>query len=75
MVPSGLRMGTPALTTRGFVEQDFDKVAEFVDKAVEVAKKVKSQCGPKVADFKNYLEKTIPDELKSLASEVEEFSK
>jgi glycine hydroxymethyltransferase len=37
MVPGGLRMGSPALTSRGFVEKDFDKVAEFVDRAVTIA--------------------------------------
>lgn len=30
--PGGVRMGTPALTSRGFVEGDFAKVAEFVDR-------------------------------------------
>lgn len=29
--PSGLRVGTPAMTTRGFKEKDFMKVAEFID--------------------------------------------
>lgn len=28
--PSGLRFGSPALTSRGFVEEDFRKVAEFI---------------------------------------------
>jgi glycine/serine hydroxymethyltransferase len=37
MVPGGLRMGSPALTSRGFVEADFEKVAEFVDRAVNIA--------------------------------------
>lgn len=37
MVPGGLRMGSPALTSRGFVERDFEKVAEFVDRAVNIA--------------------------------------
>ena len=32
LVPGGLRMGTPALTSRGFTEADFDKVAEFVER-------------------------------------------
>lgn len=32
MVPGGLRMGSPALTSRGFVEEDFDQVAEFVSR-------------------------------------------
>lgn len=30
--PSGIRLGTPALTTRGLVEADIDKVAEFIHK-------------------------------------------
>lgn len=38
MVPGGMRIGTPALTTRGFQEADFEKVAEFIHRAVEIAK-------------------------------------
>ncbi|KAJ2068760.1 Serine hydroxymethyltransferase, cytosolic, partial [Coemansia sp. S142-1] len=53
MVPGGLRLGTPAMTTRGLVEKDFAKVAEFVDRAVDIAletaKNVKSS---KFVDFK-----------------------
>lgn len=30
--PSGIRLGTPALTTRGFMEKDIEKVAEFIHK-------------------------------------------
>jgi len=30
MNPSGLRIGTPALTTRGFLEDDLREVAEVV---------------------------------------------
>lgn len=32
LVPGGVRLGSPALTSRGFVEADFDKVAEFVER-------------------------------------------
>ncbi|KAL2471450.1 Serine hydroxymethyltransferase 2 [Abeliophyllum distichum] len=42
MVPGGICMGTSALTSRGFVEQDFVKVAEFFDAAVTVALKIKA---------------------------------
>lgn len=34
--------GTPALTSRGFVEDDFEKVAEFFDAAVKLALKIKA---------------------------------
>merc|ERR1712106_765713 len=34
--PSGLRFGTPALTTRGFMEDDFVKVADLIDNSIEI---------------------------------------
>ncbi|CCK69299.1 glycine hydroxymethyltransferase SHM1 KNAG_0C01850 [Huiozyma naganishii CBS 8797] len=43
MFPSGLRVGTPAMTTRGFEEKDFAKVAEYIDKATKLAIKMKGQ--------------------------------
>jgi len=38
--PGGLRMGSPAMTTRGFQPNDFTRVAEIVDRAVSIAIKV-----------------------------------
>ena len=35
--PGGVRLGTPALTTRGLDEQDFDRVAEFLHRGSEIA--------------------------------------
>lgn len=35
--------GTPALTSRGFVEEDFAKVADFFDAAVKLAMKIKGE--------------------------------
>ncbi|KAH8646680.1 serine hydroxymethyltransferase-domain-containing protein [Xylariales sp. PMI_506] len=40
MVPGGLRMGTPAMTTRGFNQDDFVRVADIVDRAVTIASRV-----------------------------------
>lgn len=37
--PSGLRMGTPALTTRGLREQEMDQVADWIDRAIQLAGK------------------------------------
>lgn len=37
--PGGLRMGTPAMTTRGFGTADFQRVAEIVDRAVSITVK------------------------------------
>ncbi|KAH6613597.1 serine hydroxymethyltransferase-domain-containing protein [Chaetomium sp. MPI-SDFR-AT-0129] len=40
LTPGGLRMGTPAMTTRGFSENDFERVADIVDRAVTIAARV-----------------------------------
>jgi len=37
MKPGGLRMGSPAMTTRGFGTDDFTRVAEVVDRAVTIS--------------------------------------
>lgn len=74
MVPGGLRMGSPALTSRGFVEADFDRVAEYVDRGVQIAQDVKKKTN-KLKDFKDLLEKEEPKALVELREEVEEFSK
>ena len=34
MITSGVRIGTPAITTRGFVEADMDLIAEYIDEAI-----------------------------------------
>ena len=41
MVPSGIDIGTPALTTRGFLEDDFIKVAYLIHEGVKIAIKAK----------------------------------
>lgn len=35
--PGGVRLGTPALTTRGLVEADFDRVADYLDQGCQIA--------------------------------------
>ncbi|KAI9717385.1 MAG: Cytochrome B translational activator protein cbs2 [Candelaria pacifica] len=40
MKPGGLRMGSPAMTTRGFQPEDFSRVAEVVDRAVTITQKL-----------------------------------
>ena len=33
--PSGIRIGSPAMTTRGFKEKDFEKIAEWIDRVTK----------------------------------------
>ncbi|KAJ6655925.1 hypothetical protein lerEdw1_004510 [Lerista edwardsae] len=76
--PSGLRLGTPALTSRGFLEADFQKVAHFIHKGIELTLKVQGDMNPK-ATLREFKETLLSDEkyqapLKSLKEEVEVFA-
>ncbi|XP_019461799.1 PREDICTED: serine hydroxymethyltransferase, mitochondrial-like isoform X2 [Lupinus angustifolius] len=78
MVPGGIRMGTPALTSRGFAEEDFKKVAEFFDEAVKLALQIKANAqGTKLKDFVAALQSDahIQSEIAKLRHEVEEYAK
>nr|AGT02562.1 glycine hydroxymethyltransferase [Herpetomonas muscarum] len=73
MAPHGIRLGTPALTTRQFTEADCAKVAEFLIKSVAIAKQVQEKAGsPKLVDFVKQC--TGNTEVAALGAEVKEFS-
>lgn len=79
MTPGGIRMGTPALTTRGFTEEDFEQVGIFFDRSIHIAKSIKAKTGSKLKDFKDALDmedklKEYP-ELLQLRQEVIQFSR
>merc|ERR1712039_809003 len=74
MNPNGLRVGTPAMTSRGLVEEDFVRVGEFIGEAVDIAAEVQKQSGPKLVDFKKVLKESPPGRLLALKSEVENFA-
>ncbi|CAA7052323.1 unnamed protein product [Microthlaspi erraticum] len=78
MVPGGIRMGTPALTTRGFIEEDFAKVADYFDLAVKLALKIKAESqGTKLKDFVATMQSNekIQSEMAKLREMVEEYAK
>ncbi|KFM72735.1 Serine hydroxymethyltransferase, mitochondrial, partial [Stegodyphus mimosarum] len=76
LVPGGVRLGAPALTSRNFKEKDFEQVVEFIDQAVKIALEVKKKSGKTVKEFKAYLETDddIKAKIKSLRSDVEKFA-
>ena len=45
MLTSGIRIGTPAVTTRGFKEDDMKRVAEFIDRALRNTEDANSLAG------------------------------
>ena len=70
--PGGVRIGTPALTTRGLKEADFEKVADFLDRVVKICLDVQKTSGKMLKDFI----KALPENeaIKALAKDVADFA-
>ncbi|XP_024420408.1 serine hydroxymethyltransferase, cytosolic [Desmodus rotundus] len=76
--PSGLRLGTPALTSRGLLEKEFQKVALFIHQGIELTLQIQNDVGVK-ATLKEFKEKLAGDEkhlsaIRALREEVESFA-
>lgn len=75
--PSGIRLGTPAITTRGLKEKDMKKVADWMDRVISACKesslpKNKEDRGAFFKEFKKKISKN-PEVLK-VAKEVKTFA-
>jgi len=70
--PGGVRIGSPAMTTRGCGAEDFRKIAHFLDRCCQLAIKVQQEHGKKLKDFEAAL--VGHPELKALRGEVEAWA-
>jgi len=69
LTPGGIRIGTPAVTTRGMMEPEMEKIAEFIDKVLKISVKIQEQSGKLLKDFILNAEKN--EEIIALGKEVE----
>jgi len=72
--PGGVRIGTPALTSRGFKERDFEQVGEFLHRGLEIGLNIQTKTGKKLQDFVSGLDIYYRPELVKLQTEVENFA-
>jgi glycine hydroxymethyltransferase len=72
MNPGGVRIGTPAMTSRGLKEEDFDKVAGFLQEVLEVTKEVQVSHGKLLKDWVKGIEGNT--KLADVRRRVEAFS-
>jgi len=76
LTPCGIRIGTPAATTRGFGEGDFKKVASYIDKCIRLTRKVQDElpkAANKLKDFKAKIAEGVP-EVQELKKEIAEWA-
>lgn len=71
--PGGIRVGTPALTSRKFTEKDFEVVGLFLIRAAELALLIQERSGSKTLKAFTDQIKLAP-EIEVLKKEVEAFS-
>ena len=78
LTPGGIRMGSPALTSRGFDERDFVRVAGYFDRAVNIAVRLKdtTEGGKKMKGFRDMCSvgPSVDPDLVQLRKEVTDFA-
>ena len=71
--PGGVRIGTTALTTRGFVETDFEYVATLIDRGIRITRNIAQNCD-NIVEFTDKLECYDAKEITDLKKDVNDFA-
>ena len=74
--PGGVRIGTPALTTRGMKETDFEYIGSLIISIVDLTIEIQEKSGRKLVDFKNYVDSSSEyrEKLYDIKKRVNEFA-
>merc|ERR1712190_563870 len=70
--PGGVRIGSPAMTTRGCTPEDFKKIANFLDRCCQIALQVQKEKGKKLKDFEAGLKENA--DVEALKKEVQAWA-
>lgn len=77
LVPGGIRIGAPAMSSRGLGEDDFKRIAQYIDRVVKYSlglqKSLPTEAN-KLKDFKAAATKDESGELKKLHDEIAEWA-
>lgn len=74
LAPHGIRLGTPALTTRGLKEKDFEQVAAFLVRGARLGVQIQKDAGStKLVDFVKACKEN--SDVHALSKEVEAFAR
>nr|GFB76391.1 serine hydroxymethyltransferase 4 [Tanacetum cinerariifolium] len=67
-----VRIGTPAMTSRGLVEKDFEQIGEFLYRAIQITLSIQKEFGKFLKDFNKGLVNN--KEIEQLKVDVKKFS-
>lgn len=72
MTPGAVRIGTPAVTTRGMKEKEMETIVDFIDETLTLCKKVNETSGKTAKEF---LEKLSQQkEIEDIKKRIIEFT-
>ena len=77
LTPCGVRIGCPAMTTRGFGEKDFQQVARYIDTCINLCKQVQAALpkeNNKLKDFKAKVASEEVPEILQLRKEIADWA-
>ncbi|OMJ78067.1 hypothetical protein SteCoe_22223 [Stentor coeruleus] len=72
LIPGGVRVGSPAMTTRGANAEDFKKIGVFLHRAVQIALEIQQTSGTKINDFLAGIPQN--PKIQELKNDIYEFS-
>ncbi len=73
--PSGIRIGTSAMVTRGFDKEEFIQIANFIDKIVNIGQNIQNKKGKMFEEFKKGCnDEDIIKELEIIKQEVNDLA-
>ena len=73
LTPCGIRIGAPAMTSRGMGEEDFKRIGNYIDTSIKLCKKIQSELpkeANKLKDFKAKVASGQVQEINDLKKEV-----
>ncbi|KAL2835015.1 serine hydroxymethyltransferase [Aspergillus cavernicola] len=77
LTPCGIRIGAPAMSSRGMGEEDFKRIAHYIDKAINICKSVQGELpkeANKLKDFKAKVASETVPEILNLRKEVAQWA-
>jgi glycine hydroxymethyltransferase len=66
LTPCGIRIGTPAMTSRGFGVADFERVAAYIDEAIKICKEVQGALPKEANKLKDFKAKVAAGEVEKI---------
>ncbi|KAJ5513994.1 Pyridoxal phosphate-dependent transferase major region subdomain 2 [Penicillium fimorum] len=77
LTPCGIRIGAPAMSSRGMGVEDFKRIARYIDQSVALCKKIQSELpkeANKLKDFKAKVADESVPEILALRKEISQWA-